>query len=1794
MLNPGSTVRLRFKVQVNPGTAGLYATNQANAFATGQPPTPSNLYQVPIIAPPGVVSITKTSSGGGTVVPGQVVTYTVVVANNSATTQTNVAIADALPPGTTFVPGSASVVTSSPVFRSTEYYVPPGVFTTATFTQTLNQDLATNYFVMVQGSSTNAATAPNTNYIRLNGDPYGSGSAGTLTGIADIVAAPAGPNNVLRFVRDTATGSWTGVITVVECLTACATAGFQLLDAGNVTQAANTLTNTANSDVAWTGAELPRIMIMGGFQGAGCNTASAVAGDAKVCHSRWTPSGTQTLTWLRNAAGTSTTPNILAADNTVMVIRWGSEWTVQLKRINAANGGADVDATTEYNVSTALAPPAGVARANTWVWGTGFTTNNEQRNAAEGVILTLGDGVNTNALETVLSAGQWNNGQTIDFDVYAMTHPSLLVDHRFKASDATNDPTTLVFDQTTTAGAGARFGLSYQANSLNDNNYPQSMFSSTYLSPAQIRLQRTQAAGTFAAWTQGVNFSAISTTTAPVAPGHAPPNLVVAGDGFTIAPAGSLTLTYQVTVNAVPGVPTIINTATYTSTQVSFPGLSATVTDIVAIPKVRVEPNNAGFAAVPATVAGTPILFTQGVTNLGNTADAFTINLKSELANWKVELIDPATGSVIATDTNGDGVWDGGISISTGTLAVNETKSYTIRATVPFGTVAGTENTVELTAVSALSALAKDVGTDEVTVLPAATFGPVVLLPDHSGIVDPGGTIAYTHRLFNNTGASEAFDLRVDTTIQPPNAWTATVYADTNGDGVFSPGDLALPASPTTGFVSSAVIPNGGSQILFVVTTAPGAAMAGVDDVAHLTARSRTNPVLVDAVTDTTTILAATTHDLAGGGTRMASAGDMTFFPGTLYNLKSTADRFDFNITASSLFGVDGLLHPTELWVDTNADGLPDTKIAVDTDGDGTWDQLCNGVNLPCSAATFNNNGNGLPDFSVPANGQVAYELRRQISPSQSIWKEYATVTATSFNDPTQKDSITAQWIIAALSRASIRGLRVDASGVVEFVTGTQQNTAFFNLYETADRSFDGARTLLNASPIISPAPDSLLPILYRTETSPVKGPYIVIEETETNGNTLTYGPYSIVNTRLSRGLERVEAQMDRFAVPAGRVRVSRQSLDRIPGAAVHRIRNRTILGRPASSTGSLLLDVNGEGAISIPVSVLQGSGFPNPAPPAVRTLLTRNGVSVPLSISDVSGVSSLSFTAESESTDYTEDSSYILSWPRSGAVPAPTVALSRSSDLDRPGFTRIERNSIYAVTVPAGSDPWQWDLLSGDGTTWPYAGYDPALGTFDLPQLAATSPGTTQVKVRLVGVSEFRHVVSARINGFDVGSVTFDGRTAALIEGVIPQSILTKTGNQLTLVYSAQKSDGSSAPSGYAYLDYVDVGIPVTPLASTASLVAIRAYDAGLPRLNGVKYVILTHPLFRAQADRLAALKTAEGLKATVIDINAAYDRYSGGVPEPRAIAAALREVAATSGVLKYAVLFGDDSLDPRNYLGGDTVSYLPSIMGRDGQSRIPNENAYADLNDDGSPDIAIGRLPVTTIEEATAVVDKIENQTATLAASGNVHVFVSDNSREIDAKFSGNALAMSQLLPSTTTSVIADVGSAGVGLARSAMFGAWRQGSTMTHYFGHGGPEIWTDEALFSVDDIPDLGSMSPMVLLAWACQSQFYQNYYGPSVNEALLLAPGAGALASFGPVGISSPEHQKSIYERVYATLYGEGDSLGEIIRKAKVAALAADPKNQDVVDGFVFFGDPSLHLPEPPAVPAPSVRPRKNK
>jgi uncharacterized repeat protein (TIGR01451 family)/fimbrial isopeptide formation D2 family protein len=480
-------------------------------------------------------------------------TYTITVTNTGSGAMQNIEVTDSVPTGTTYVAGSSTVTAPAPIFRVTEYYVASG-FTGTSYNLTLDQDLATNYFVIVQGSDGDGATrGPDENYVSLTGDPFGTG---------DLNAS--GASDVLQFTRHNNMNGWKGVITVVESLRDLSGSGFVLRDVARVTHSG---TNTSGSDtftIGWS--DINQVMLIGGFNGSGCDMSNTSSANHNSCHVRIWPSGTDQINWSRNAGGTT----LQTAFSTVMAVEWGSDWTVQRVRVNG-NSGAN-GATTAAAYTTAGI--TGVARDNTWVWGVGHTNDNGIGDAGEGVLITLGDGISQNPTENEVAIGI-EYAQNMDFEVYALTHANLAVDYRFKPD---GDSGSTTYNQTVDAATGNRLALITNGSNGTSTFYPRPIWWARYTANDTVQLERRYSGENWPAWVQGIDFSGTSTTTNQS--GGDPPNLVTASDGYSLQPGESMTITYNVTIDDAANPGDITNTVSVTSDQSSQPSVASVVTEV--------------------------------------------------------------------------------------------------------------------------------------------------------------------------------------------------------------------------------------------------------------------------------------------------------------------------------------------------------------------------------------------------------------------------------------------------------------------------------------------------------------------------------------------------------------------------------------------------------------------------------------------------------------------------------------------------------------------------------------------------------------------------------------------------------------------------------------------------------------------------------------------------------------------------------------------------------------------------------------------------------------------------------------------------------------------------------------------------------------------------------------------------------------------------------------------------------------------------------------------------------------
>ena len=375
-------------------------------------------------------------------------------------------------------------------FRVTEYYISSG-FTGTTYELTLDNDLSSNHYILVRGSSyLDGTRGADDNYVRVYQLPDGmNGELATSSGA-----------NKIGLERYGSDGDWEGVVTVVESLGDSEHSGFIRRDIINLTTSGTGTSGTDNSGTEW--ASSSKVVLFGGAFGAGSNVEVADA-SAYYHTSAWLrlwPTSTSTINWERYDGGGR---GLQTAEHTVYVIEWGDEWKVQHVNVNTSAGGDGIDATSEYTTASIDS----VVRANTWVWGTGHRQDDGIGDGAEAMAITLGDGTSDNATESTVALGS-EYTDIGSFDVYVMTHSGLAVDYQFKIDgDTANNDVNVGVDS-----ASDGYRMAWVTNGVNGtgNAYPRPIFSAHYTSDTNVLISRGYDGQDFPAWIEGIDFSGIT------------------------------------------------------------------------------------------------------------------------------------------------------------------------------------------------------------------------------------------------------------------------------------------------------------------------------------------------------------------------------------------------------------------------------------------------------------------------------------------------------------------------------------------------------------------------------------------------------------------------------------------------------------------------------------------------------------------------------------------------------------------------------------------------------------------------------------------------------------------------------------------------------------------------------------------------------------------------------------------------------------------------------------------------------------------------------------------------------------------------------------------------------------------------------------------------------------------------------------------------------------------------------------------------------------------------------------
>ncbi|MBN1304051.1 MAG: carboxypeptidase regulatory-like domain-containing protein [Anaerolineales bacterium] len=340
-------------------------------------------------------------------------------------------------------------------------------------------------------------------------------------------------------------------------------------------------------------------------------------------------------------------------------------------------------------------------------------------------------------------------------------------------------------------------------------------------------------------------------------------------------------------------------------------------------------------------------------------------------------------------------------------------------------------------------------------------------------------------------------------------------------------------------------------------------------------------------------------------------------------------------------------------------------------------------------------------------------------------------------------------------------------------------------------------------------------------------------------------------------------------------------------------------------------------------------------------------------------------------------------------------------------------------------------------------------------------------------------------------------------------------------------------------------------------------------------EYLILSHADFISGLGPLVQARRAQGLSVNVVDVEEVYEQYGNGIFDPQAIKAYIAYAAAELGT-EYVLLVGGDTYDYRNYLGVDSLSFIPSLYAETGEfaKYSPVDGLYADVDGDNVPDLAIGRFPVRTQVELGYMVNKTlayegKDYVRTAVFAADTHdgaVSFKDISQEISSGISAGW--------SVEHIYLDDVD---VAAARGQLLDAMNGGTALVSYTGHSGPMVWSFSSLFNNADAAGLvNDGRPFVSMQWGCWNSYYVDPVNDYLVQGMLLSGEQGAAAMLGAVARTDSDSERLLGARLAPHLTAPGVSIGTAVRDAKQElAQGGGAGLVDVLLGWSLMGDPAL-------------------
>ena len=361
----------------------------------------------------------------------------------------------------------------------------------------------------------------------------------------------------------------------------------------------------------------------------------------------------------------------------------------------------------------------------------------------------------------------------------------------------------------------------------------------------------------------------------------------------------------------------------------------------------------------------------------------------------------------------------------------------------------------------------------------------------------------------------------------------------------------------------------------------------------------------------------------------------------------------------------------------------------------------------------------------------------------------------------------------------------------------------------------------------------------------------------------------------------------------------------------------------------------------------------------------------------------------------------------------------------------------------------------------------------------------------------------------------------------------------------------------------------------------------------NQADVIIIGPEVFSDQIASLAVFRRIyNGFSVETAKLQDIYDEFSGGLADPTAIRNFLKYAFQnwSQPAPAFVLLAGDGNYDHKNYSGTNDTIRVPCFTA---QGSLVTDEFYVyfgsfgdlDSDDNGEVDMIISRLPVKSPDEMEGVLQKIINyeQSPDFGPWRNRVTLVADD------EFGGEGNSQetrhtedSEILAETYIPQVFDVSKIYMVEypfnsvrekpgATDAIIDAFDRGTLIMNYMGHGNPDLWAHEHVFTTADIPKLNSNNAKVPLVFAatCEVGYFMDPTKQSLGERLFNAYNKGASSVIAATSPVTPTGNFELDLKFFNEILGEDRPVvGEALFIAKLLCTA-DTDDRP----YVLFGDP---------------------